>query len=107
MLQTPTPEGEHLKPSQFYPKPYHYVITSGYKPYREACKCASEVVFGMMNKEKREGTYDPATFVTDVWQKSAAYQKTDRLWEVYKREARIKLGKIARKNVGDILESAS
>lgn len=104
MRQVPIPEDEYPRPSQFIAeKPYHHVITPGYKPYKEACEHASKGALGMMNEEKIKGTFNPATFVTDVWQKSAAYQKTDRLWEVYKREARIKLGEIAREDIKDAL----
>ena len=108
MRQVPIPEGEYPRVSQFTAeKPYHYVITPGYKPCKEACERASKMALSMMNKEKDNGTFNPVTFVTNVWQKSLEYRETDRLWKIYRAEAEKKLRqepiKIVRKNVGDAL----
>ena len=108
MQQRIIPDGEYPRVSDFTEKPpYHHIITPGYKPYREACKRASDARFGMMNEEKDRGTFDPNTFVMEVWQKSPVYQETERLWEVYSIEAKAKLQGGTRKEVGDVLESAA
>ena len=115
MRQAPIPEGEYPMPSQFSAeKPYHHVITPGYKPYKEACERARKAVLGMMNEEKDRRTFDPNTFVMEVWQKSPVYQETERLWGIYKAEAEEKLRqnhikptRIVRKSVRDVLKSVA
>lgn len=93
MRQIPGPPGDHLRVSQFVArKPYHHIITPGYKLYKEACERAHKGALSMMNEEKDKGTFNPATFVTDVWQKGQPYLETGRLWKVYLDEVREKMG---------------
>ncbi|MBN2095915.1 hypothetical protein JW752_00755 [Candidatus Peregrinibacteria bacterium] len=116
MRQVPIPKGEFPRVSQFQPEqPYRRIITPGYEPYRKACEHAKSAALKMMNTEKERGTFDPKTFVKNVWQKSPEYQKADRLWEIYKAEAEAKIRqndgaepvKIIRKDIKDILKSVA
>ncbi len=93
MRQILGPPGEYPRLSQFVPnEPLHHVITPGYKPYKEACKRARYAGLGMTNEEKTKGTFDPATFVVNVWQKSQLYRETGRLWGIYLDEVKEKRG---------------
>lgn len=82
MRQLRIPEGETPKLSDFVPyRPEQKVITKSYGAYVEACAQAIKIAFKLREEAKERGEYDPKTFITEVWQKSPAYLKTEELWE--------------------------